>query len=418
MALLIASLVARGSMLVFRYIAALRLTIEDYGLLSIYISLFLSMASLSSFGIGGTLAKLAVKKDKIQTEVDPLYCNAILLTSFTTLIAICSFAVVLNMSAPKLTSARILSVTGLGFLLWSYFQVSIGFSLARFKFALVAIYEAGDGFFKLALAAAVALIWDFSKPESFVLCFCLAYVFLFALSLYFNSNTIGISIFINYIKCFDWVVLKKITSHSFALMLISFVNLLYGFLLRFFLSGTSNSDVAIFDMAITLYSIPKMIFAALVRPVIPYAAVNSTQKISVPRLDRFLILFLASMTLLIYLDSSGHMDRLFSVVGLGAYAKAFPLFILLLIGSPFDLCFGFLSGYFQGAGKVDTLCKITIGVFFLTLPVSYFAVTSYGIYGATITNVVFVLFLAVITTGFAQRLIGFKRSESFSREVV
>jgi len=416
--LLGASVFARGSMLLFRYVAALNLSTEDYGRLSLYISLFLSMSTVASFGVGGALAKLAVQDGKPERDHGALYYNSILLTLCTTILATCAFAFVLGQSSRELLTFRNIAVTAVGFLFWSYFQISIGFSLAELKFSLASIYEAGDGIIKLLLVAVFGLLMAKINLEVFILSFSLGYVLLSGLAAQNNARVLGLGVCKNPLKSFDAPLFKGLVGHSSSLMLITFVNLFYGFILRSFLAGSSNTEVALFDMALTFYSVPRMVFVSLVRPVVPYASRNVGGRIVIPQIGKVLAVFAAVMAFMTFAYMSGLIAAILRELGLGVYLESFPVFIILMSGALFDLGFGFLSSYFQGAGKVHVVSTLTLGAFVLTLPFSYYAVKAFGIYGAATANVIFITLLAGMTTWFAQRQIGFQMVGSFQRGAV
>jgi O-antigen/teichoic acid export membrane protein len=407
--LLGASVLARGSMLLFRYVAALTLSAEDYGRLSLYISLFLSMSTIASFGVGASLAKLAVRESRDEIETETLYGNCVLLTSATSLLASIMFALILKQSAYELLTYQVIAASCIGFLFWSYFQVSIGFSLAEMKFGTASLYEAGDGIVKLVLLAIAGLFVTQISLEAYIMAFSLGYVMLSGLALRINARTLGIGIRSNPLRSFDVALLKGIVSHSSALMVVTFINLFYGFIVRSFLAGFSNSEVAIFDMALTFYSIPKIVFVSLVRPVVPYASRRAGDKVTVPGVGKIVVVLAAAMAIAVALHYSGSVAALLHLLRLPGYIDSFPVFLVLMGGALFDLIFGFLSSYFQGIGKVNVICAITVCVFLLTLPISFYAVQMFRLYGAAAANVFFFALLASATAFYAHRRIGFQK---------
>jgi len=409
-ALLGASIVARGSMLLFRYISALSLSPDDYGKLSLYISLFLSMSTIASFGMGGSLTKLAVRESETGKEPKALFGSCILLTVFTTLLATFAFVLMLRQSAHELLTSQIVTVSFVGFLFWSYYQISVGFSIAELKFGLASLYEAGGGIVKLVLLVFAGLLVTHIDLELCIFSFSLAYVFLFAFAAWNNARGLGIGVYIFSLEFFDWSLFKRIVSHSSALMMITFINLFYGFLLRSFLSSHSHVDVAVFDMAFTFYSVPRMVFASLVRPVVPYATRQRDGKIAMPAgLGRIIILISLSLSCAYILEITGIVSSLLRIVGLANYVKSFPIFLILMFGAFFDLVFGFLSSYFQGLGKVNLICIIIVCVFILTLPFSFYAVKMFKVYGAAISYVTFMALLAGLSVLLAYKFIGFRK---------
>jgi O-antigen/teichoic acid export membrane protein len=411
MLLLFASVFARGSMLLFRYLAAITISPDDYGRLSLYISLFLSMATIASFGVGGSLAKLAVnEKGCTDGNYISLYGNSIILTLFTTIIATGAFAFALKQASSSLFSNTVVAATAVGFLFWSYFQISIGFSLARLRFNLASMYEAGDGVIKLLLVLLAWFLFGTPNLDVFIFSFCLGYFLLTIWAAVNNCKLLVNTSCINPFKSFDMSKIGGLASHSSALMIITFATLFYGFVLRSFLAASSNVDVALFDMALTFYSVPKMVFVSLVRPIVPFAARRAGARITVPPIARFIYLFFVVMVAAIVLHVVGFTGIIFKYIGLSAYLDSFPVFIVLMFGALFDLGFGFLSSYLQGAGKVRVVSVLAVFTFILTLPISFYAVKSFGVYGAAVVNVVFNSMLAIATALAAKRLLGFERA--------
>ncbi len=407
--LLSASIFARGSMLLFRYLAAVTISPHDYGCLSLYISLFLSMATIASFGVGGSLAKLAVREEENHEAHFSLYSNAIIMTLFTSMLATIAFVVALQQSSTGLLTARVVAVTAAGFVFWSYFQISIGFSLAALKFNQVSRYEAGDGITKLLLLLIAWLILGKPTVFTFIITYSMGYLLLFAWAIVNNYKLFGNPGSLNPFRLFDVSRIGRLAGYSSSLMMITFINLFYGFLLRSFLVSYSTLDVALFDMALTFYSVPKMIFVSLVRPVVPYASRNSGGKIMLPPVGKFFFVFfvLLSVALLLYL--SGITELCLNKLGLIVYHDSFPIFLVLMLGALFDLGFGFLSSYLQGVGRVRIVAALTVCTFVVTLPISYYAVRSFGVYGAASAQVAFTAILAVMTAWSAGRLVGFER---------
>jgi O-antigen/teichoic acid export membrane protein len=406
--LLGASVVARGSTLLFRYLAAIQLSTDDYGRLSLYISLFLSMSSVASFGIGATLAKFAVKSDSKSIDPTALYNNALLLTSVTSLLATLIFVVIAWRTSHQLWTLNIISATAVGFLFWSYFQVSIGFSLADLKFGLASLYDAGDGLVKLSLLCTVFVFSPKVEVSTYVFAYTLSYFILAIFACRSNARVLGIRVATNPLTFYDASCIRNIFRHTFSLMVITFVTLFYSFLLRSFLSNHSTYEVAVFDMAMVFYSIPRMVFASLVRPIVPYASRRSGSRIPLQGLGRIITVFGIIIVAGMGLYYAGLVEWSLRYIGLSEYVQSFPVFLVLLSGGFFDLGFGFMSGYFQGIGKINSICTITLSVFVVLIPLSLYMVHHYRVYGAAVSSVLFTAVLATATALYAHSRIGFQ----------
>ena len=406
--LFIASLVARGSTLLLRYLAAVDLSPNDYGNFSLYVSLFLSIAAIASFSIGPALSKLAVSYKEQSNNRNVLYGNSLLLVAVTSSLACIIFFIVFLSSSRHLLTINIAVATVVGFIFWAYFQVSIGLSLADFKFRIVSIYEAGDGLIKLGFLCCIFILSSEIKVSSFIFAFTLPYVLLALLGYCCNAFILNIRVTQNPIKSYNRQCLSSILGHTFPLMTITFINLFFSFFLRFLLSKHSNSEVAIFDMAMVFYSVPRMIFVSLVRPIIPFASRRIGSKIRIFGFGKIIIVFGSLMCAAIGFYYSGFVGLFLSYIGLPEYLDSFPIFLIILSGSVLDLSFGFMSSYFQGYGKIKQICNIVILVFILMIPFSFYAISLHRVYGAAISYIMYYFFLAVLATYNGYRQVGFQ----------
>ena len=401
--------VGRAGAFAFKYIAMVVLSVEDYGKFSLVMSLFLSLSVVASFGIATALSKVAADEAGDGDRTELLYRNAVALTTITGLVAWSIFIVLLHLSIGESGSLLMIVVYGAAFMSLGYYHVSIGMNLGRLRFGVAAFYEAGESLAKLVLIAIAWIAFAELTSTRFLLVFCLSYSLLGVIA-FLNRGKWGFHAhgekgFSRLDKTIWGVVLRQ----SCMLSSISFVNIFYAFLLRYYLSLSSIYEVAIFDFALVLYSIPRMIFGAIVRPIIPYAANSREEKVRIPDIWYSLMIFFIGIVVVFVSYTSGITGTVFGFMGIGAYEKSMPLFMLLCCGAIFDFSFGYLSSYLQGMGRITDVFKITMLVGLIAMGGSYYLVRHFGVYGCVLAYISYFVALATVCWLHVARVFGFDR---------
>jgi len=276
------------------------------------------------------------------------------------------------------------------------------------RFWLVSFYESSDGLAKLLIICVASFFYQNLNVILFIYSYTFSYIIMLIISIYNNVRIMNFSVFINPITNYNAKVIKYIFNHSFYLMGVTFSTLFYSFLLRLFLSSKSNTEVALFDMALLFYSFPRMVFASLVRPIVPFASQRRNSMIMLPdliKIGTFLSIFFITG---IFLYKINIVYNLLKYIGMDNYITSFPVFLVLLLGSIFDLSFGYCSSYLQGIGKIRDLFLLTLVVSIITLPLSFLAISNYNVYGAAIANVMYNISLALFIVIYCFIKIGFQ----------
>jgi O-antigen/teichoic acid export membrane protein len=401
--LLIGSVAGRGSSFLFRYIGAATLQVEAYAALCLYISMFLTLSTIGSLSIGTTLAKLAGEPRR---DLAALYRNAVILIFGSSLLSASFFAYWLSKVHGLNYSVEIIVSGFLATIFFASYQVGIGQSLAKMKFFQTSAYDAAEGLTKIIALGALVLFGSCLRLETFVFAFSVSYLILALWAVINNRVYLISSLTMRSLVNLEVGVVKEISGHAVAITLVSFENLLFFFMLRYFLALSSAYEVAVFDFSLVLYSIPKMVFAAVVRPVVPFVARAEYRQVRLPRIKPVLTTFLVGLALSYLALKTGWTRFAFQSLGIGKYEESFPLFLVILMGSFFDLTFGYISSYLQGLGRVWGIFTITLIVTVIALPLSFMAVSRYHLYGAAVSCVIFFFLLSMASLLYCRKAIG------------
>lgn len=126
----------------------------------------------------------------------------------------------------------------------------------------------------------------------------------------------------------------------------------------------SYQDVAVFDLALLVYTIPQQLRSSFLIALLPIAAVEHKRgaRFTVPgNLD--LALVTAAFLALDGLIWSTHALRaLFLSIDMSAYTGAEPLLLIILLAAPAELFFGLNSGLLQAFGESRRLCLVSVSV--------------------------------------------------------
>lgn len=150
---------------------------------------------------------------------------------------------------------------------------------------------------------------------------------------------------------------------------------------RIALAIGSYKEVAFLDLALVLYTIPQRLTSALVLAVIPNAAKAQHERVRVVIPSRLDAAIVASAVLVLAgaLWWSDAVPRILDAIGIGGYAAAEPILLILLLALPAEVLFGINSALLQAFGRSRDLAYMTVGALLFML-----ALTPLGIaFGGT-----------------------------------
>ena len=169
---------------------------------------------------------------------------------------------------------------------------------------------------------------------------------------------------------------RRIISFSAWLALANFAVLMLAVLPRVSLVRSSYREVALFDLALLVYTIPQRLRSSFLIALLPIAARERKRgtKITVPG-NRDLLLVTGAFLALDALLWSTHIVRvLLSHVGMSAYVGAEPLLLIILLAAPAELFFGLNSGLLQAFGESRRLSFVAVGVLAVATALSPLAI--------------------------------------------
>jgi O-antigen/teichoic acid export membrane protein len=133
---------------------------------------------------------------------------------------------------------------------------------------------------------------------------------------------------------------------------------------RVSLTQSSYREVAVFDLALLVYTIPQRLRSSFLIALLPVAAVERKhgRRIVVPG-SRDLALVTAGFVALDgFLWSTHGLRVLLLHVGMGAYSGAEVLLLIMLLAAPAELFFGINSALLQACGESRRLCIVSAEV--------------------------------------------------------
>jgi O-antigen/teichoic acid export membrane protein len=133
---------------------------------------------------------------------------------------------------------------------------------------------------------------------------------------------------------------------------------------RIALVHVSYTDVAFFDLALLIYSIPQRLTASLVIALIPTAAAREArgETVTVPARSDALFVTAVFAAVDAVLWRTHALPELLRAVGLGKYTPAEHILLIVLLAAPAELFFSINSGLLQAFGKSRRLAAMTLSV--------------------------------------------------------
>ena len=130
------------------------------------------------------------------------------------------------------------------------------------------------------------------------------------------------------------------------------------------LAHVSYADVASFDLALLVYSIPQRLTASLVIALIPLAAARQVagSRITLPTAADAVVLMVALVLCDAILWWSHALSDVLNGVGLTHYLGAEPFLLIFLLAAPAELFFSIDAAVLQAFGRSRSLAKLVLTV--------------------------------------------------------
>jgi O-antigen/teichoic acid export membrane protein len=162
---------------------------------------------------------------------------------------------------------------------------------------------------------------------------------------------------------------SRILGFSLYLTMATLAVFLLPILSRIGVANLSYAEVAIFDLALLLYSIPERLAASIVSALIPVAAhaQSRARRVAIPgRRDVVLLSAIIGAIALVLWETHAARAAL-EAVGLDRYTGAEPLLLIVLVAAPAELFFMLNAGLLSAFGQSRRLAMLAGAVFAVSL---------------------------------------------------
>jgi O-antigen/teichoic acid export membrane protein len=355
----------------FRLLAIHDLSIESYGRAALLLSVFNFALVFANFGVPAAAARLAARSTGLTRGRD-------VLASVTKAAVIPSIAAGLGLGITTLAltgSMGLAVVCAAGVFPMVVSGVYAGFIRGRgFVWSSASVQPANVLVQLLVLSVIsasgvvvgvgwVLISFCIGNVAAFVL--ALAYIVRWRRSVHGPDSAPDTQVGMRHVLAFSaWLSLANAGVIGLALIpRIALVHLSYG-------------DVASFDLALLVYSIPQRLTASLVIAVIPLAAARqvSGRRITLPTAADAVVLMIVFVLFDALLWWSHALADILDAVGLTQYAGAEPFLLILLLAAPAELFFSIDAAVLQAFGRSRSLAKLVLTVLGASTAVALLAV--------------------------------------------
>jgi O-antigen/teichoic acid export membrane protein len=352
----------------YRYLSVQELSVADYGRVALLLSIFNAAAVIGSYGIPATISRLAAGGRSAKD-------HSLLRSATVALLGPCAVAVLIVGASTYFVTGSVLdaaiAAVGVPPMIWA---------------GLYTGFIRGKG-----------MIWAAGaiQPASVLLQVVVLGLFVLA----GESATVGIVLASFYIGNFGaygcaWLFrhralrrpvdpcssgpaagdanARSILTFSVWLSLANVAVLLLAILPRISLAQFSYRDVAIFDLALLIYTVPQRLRSSFLLALLPIATVERRQNavIKVPNGRDLLFVTAIFVAIDALLWATEAPRYVLETVGMSSYVGAEPLILVILLAAPAELFFGLNSGLLQAFGESRKLFIIGLGVLVVAVALS------------------------------------------------
>lgn len=386
--LIVGAIGSRGLSLALRIAAAASLSISAYSEYSLKVALFITLIPLSTLSVSFGLSKLSTEKDLETLSASSTAAFYLILS--LSIISTFVFYTLIPDDISKTNSAFLIACTLIGFISQGLISIGIGVNMAQLNTKRASKIELIDSTIKLIACGSVITISQLNFIDLF--------------SVYAASSIITAIITkpqIN-LKLSPPKNLQPIKSLAKTCAIYSACSLtifVFFYQAREILYSIDKTLAAQLDLAIALYSIPKMIMASIVRATIPLS--NSGKYGGITKKELAVLTIICGLSSLsIFLAAKTPATQIaFELISLEKYSPALIPLSILILGAAFDLAFGIKSGILFSQNRqwiTLTACIISVLALYPALrPLLSWA----GLTGAaTIMSATYVFLVVAIKT--------------------
>lgn len=377
----------------FRITCAQTMPIEDYGKLALFLTIYVNLIIIAHLNLGTSMTKYVSEyMVKNVARIPSLYLSALTIAIVSSLLAFIVSIVIFEKY--DLLSLVIAVCLFFSFFLFATYRVNAGFLQGLQKMKKVGALSASLGASRFALLIIfIFLLHGLSIESALIAYFSGIYItailsFFLALRLFrvkrlpwrtrlsslkgrVNQSTIKL------IATFSaYIVPRDLLSTSLMALIPAFL-----------LSRTNFANVAYFDVALLIYSIPTMLLGGLSISLIPIVSENEARDrpINYSQILRRLILYAVCVLAVLYSMFYVGVDALFTKLIFGEqFLPSVSLVHILFLALPFQVYSTAVSSFLVGMGNPGATLKITILTFLISLPLYIIMILQKGIYGAAV----------------------------------
>lgn len=351
----------------YRYLSIDALSVNAYGRVALLLSIFNGVTVIGVYGIPATISRLAARTNGHARDVGLLRAASI------ATIGPCALATIVMTGATYVVTRSsldsLVAAVGVPPMIWA---------------VLYSGFIRGKG-----------LIWRAAviQPANIVLQ-VVALVAMMALGAKLNVGWVLASFYIGNFGAYGAALLyrrlalrranqiddeldpeatpRRILSFSVWLALANLAVLMLTIVPRIALARSSYREVAVFDLALLVYTIPQRLRSSFLIALLPVASVERQRgaRITVPGNVDLAMISVAFLAIDGLLWVTHALRFLFVHVGMSSYTGAEPLLLIILLAAPAELFFGLNSGLLQAYGQSRRLCAVSVGVLGLSVALS------------------------------------------------
>ena len=343
----------------FRLLAIHDLSIESYGRAALLLSVFNFALVFANFGIPAAAARLAARSTGLTRGRDVL-------------VSVTKASVI-----PSLAAGLALGVTT--FVLTNSIGLALVCAAGVFPMVISGVYAGfirGRGFVwssasvqPVNVVVQLLVLWGISASGVSVgvgwvlISFCIGNVAAFVLALAYIARWTR-SVHEPDSPPDTQVRMRRVLGFSAWLSLANAAVIGLALIPRVALVHLSYGDVASFDLALLVYSIPQRLTASLVIAVIPLAAARqvSGRRITLPTWADAVVLMAVFVVCDAILWWTHTLRDLLNGVGLTQYAGAEPFLLIFLLAAPAELFFSIDAAVLQAFGRSRSLASLVLTV--------------------------------------------------------
>lgn len=331
--LIIGAIGSRGLALLLRIVVAASLTINAYSEYALEVALFITLMPLATLSIAIGLSKLSSGKDLEILRISATASYYIVLS--LSILATFIFYFLLPAEISHKNAASLIACVLIGFISQGVISIEIGTSMAKLDTKRASRIELIDSGIKLIVCISFIKIDHLDFIDLFS-----AYAASSILTAIVIKPKIDLSLSGEKLLC----TAKSLAQACAIYSACSLTIFIFFYHIRENLYSIDKTLAAKLDLAIVLYSIPKMIMVSFVRAAIPLNNSGKYQGISRRNILALTALCGIASFFLILAEQNQLLSPVFKLVSIEEYSSALTPLSILILGAAFDLSFGIKSG--------------------------------------------------------------------------